>query len=87
MCKSGQFWALILSAPPLLPGRALPAGTMVWGHQEGITLADIAIKGTFYVALFLQSDSVQVRLQGSAGISSSVVLIAATFVCSGIFQA
>ena len=42
------------------------------GQQEGITVAGIAIKGTFYVTLSPQSDSVQVRLQGSAGISSSV---------------
>lgn len=42
-----------------------------WGQQEGIILAGIAIKGTFYVTLSPQSDSVQVRLQGSTGISSS----------------
>lgn len=42
------------------------------GQQEGIILAGIAFKGTLYVTLSLQSDSVQGGLQGSTGISSSV---------------
>lgn len=42
------------------------------GQQEGIIVPGFSMKGTFNVTLSPQSDSVQVRLQGTAGMSSSV---------------
>lgn len=76
--KTGTLRALVLSTPLLEPGRAVQAGFVPWGKRAAGSAGRnylswlLPLKALFNITLSLQSDAVQVRLQRSTGISSSV---------------